>query len=165
MKWYEKITDAEIENLKENKIRLDLLDAESPEIARNMRKIPEGLVEWWSIVVGWEKSFSNGSFLLRNMTYRLNHDWERPEPEWYDGMATYELMALQRNEISLGLLDAKYSVIGQNMRKIPNGLVEYWAIGGIGWQKSFEDGVSLLRDRTYRLNPDWRTMEGDSSDE
>ena len=86
LSWNEKITDAEIENLKENKIRLDLLDAESPEIARNMRKIPEGLVEWWSIVVGWEKSFSNGSFLLRNITYRLNHDWERPEPEWYDGM-------------------------------------------------------------------------------
>ena len=76
MSWYDDITDAEIENLKENKIRLDLLDAESPEIARNMRKIPEGLVEWWYIGGGsWETAFSDGASLCNVITYRLNPDW------------------------------------------------------------------------------------------
>jgi hypothetical protein len=51
------------------------------------------------------------------------------------------------------------------MRKIPNGLVEYWNIGGGSWETAFSDGASLCNVITYRLNPDWRTMEGDSSDE
>jgi hypothetical protein len=77
-------------------------------------------------------------------------------------MATYELMALQKNEISLGLLDAKYSVTGQNMRKIPYGLVLYWNSAGMSWEKSFSNGSALLPDITYKLNPDWCRMgDGD----
>ena len=159
MKWYDDITDAEIENLKENYIRLDLLDVINPITGQNMRKIPCGLVKHWISGDGWQKSFAAGLSLLQNMTYRLRTDWKRPEPEWYDGMATYELMALQRNEISLGLLDAKYSVIGQNMRKIPYGLVEYWSVGEGDWQKSGEDRSELFGSSTYRLRPDWERPE------
>jgi len=165
MSWYDDITDAEIENLKENYIRLDLLDVINPITGQNMRKIPCGLVKHWISGDGWQKSFAAGLSLLQNMTYRLRTDWKRPEPQWYDDMSIYELLTLQNNEISLGLLDVKYSRTGQNMRKIPNGLVEYWAIGGIGWQKSADNGETLCTVMTYRLNPGWRTMEGDSSDE
>jgi hypothetical protein len=59
MSWYDDITDAEIENLKENRISLGLLDVDSPDIARNMRKIPYGLVLYWaSGGMGWQKSES-----------------------------------------------------------------------------------------------------------
>ena len=158
MKWYDDITDAEIENLKENYIRLDLLDVINPITGQNMRKIPCGLVKHWISGDGWQKSFAAGLSLLQNMTYRLRTDWERPEPQWYDDMSIYELLTLQNNEISLGLLDVKYSRTGQNMRKIPNGLVEYWNIGGGSWETAFSDGASLCNVITYRLNPDWRTM-------
>ena len=163
MSWYDDITDAEIETLKGNKISLSLLDVDSPDIAWNMRKIPNRLVEYWFCKkLSWKKSAHNGSALIQPMTYRLRPDWERPEPQWYDGMATYELMALQRNEISLGLLDAKYSVIGQNMRKIPYGLIQYWNSAGCSWEKSFSNGSALLPDITYKLNPDWCRMgDGD----
>jgi hypothetical protein len=103
MNWYEKITDREIENLKENSIRLDMLDAESSGTGRNMRRIPHGLVEYWAVGgAGWEKSANNGESLFPVMTYRLLPDWERPEPEWYDGMSDCELETLQNNEVSLG---------------------------------------------------------------
>ena len=158
MSWYDDITDAEIENLKENRISLGLLDVDSPDIARNMRKIPYGLVEYWSVGEGdWQKSGEDRSELFGSSTYRLRPDWERPEPEWYDGMYDYELLTLQKNEISLGLLDAKYSVTGQNMRKIPYGLVLYWNSAGMSWEKSENHGSALLQDVTYKLN-DWRRM-------
>jgi len=92
------------------------------------------------------------------MTYRLRPDWERPEPQWYDDMSIYELLTLQLNEIGLSFLETKYSRTARNMRRIPNGLLEYWDIGDIGWQKSAYNGWGLLQDMIYRLNPDWRTM-------
>jgi hypothetical protein len=162
MSWYDDITDAEIENLKENYIRLDLLDVINPITGQNMRKIPCGLVKHWISGDGWQKSFAAGLSLLQNMTYRLRTDWKRPEPQWYDDMSIYELLTLQKNEISLGLLDAKYSVTGQNMRKIPYGLIQYWNSAGCSWEKSFSNGSALLPDITYKLNPDWCRMgDGD----
>jgi hypothetical protein len=80
MKWYDDITDAEIENLKENYIRLDLLDVINPITGQNMRKIPYGLIQYWdSAGWSWEKSSSNGSALLPDITYRLNPDWRTRE--------------------------------------------------------------------------------------
>ena len=78
---------------------------------------------------------------------------------WYDDITDAEIENLKENRISLGLLDVKYSRTGQNMRKIPYGLIQYWDSAGWSWEKSFSNGSALLQDITYRLNPDWRTRE------
>ena len=97
--------------------------------------------------------------LMEDSDRKEKETLQRPEPEWYDGMSDYELMALQHNVIGLSFLETHSPRIARNMRKIPNGLVEYWAIGGIGWQKSADNGETLCTVMTYRLNPDWRTRE------
>ena len=82
--------------------------------------------------------------------------------KWYDDITDAEIETLKGNRISLGLLDAKYSVTGQNMRKIPYGLIQYWDSAGWSWEKSFSNGSALLPDITYKLNPDWCRMgDGD----
>ena len=75
-KWYDGMSTYALNNLQENEKTLSLLEWKYSDIARNMRRIPKGLVQYWDGGgAGWGKSASSGSSLLQDMTYRLDPDW------------------------------------------------------------------------------------------
>ena len=156
MNWYEKITDREIENLKGNRTRLDMLDAESSGTGQNMRRIPHGLVEYWAVGgAGWEKSPNNGESLSHVMTYRLKPDWERPELEhWYKDITYIEIEAMKSNLISQIVLRSVNYHLAHLLDLLPLRERQYFNPSVMEWN-TCEHEFPFSTIFTYRLRPDW----------
>jgi len=158
--WWDNLGDDAVTVMKSNLTPFGYMSPRDQDTFKEAH--PKGDLAYLSRMGQWEDARPDMECPWEGIVYRIRVDWQRPAPQWWDGMSPHAVSALKENTSAFGLMSKWKQDAILAIRTLGHSVVfshlGVWS--RVGTAAKNQPGV----DRVYRLHHRWPEVMGDYDD-